>query len=303
MLRERILFTLKFFDLQHTPLTLLQLRDFLFNEPELIRASVDQNFEIVNSRQPLPAISEAQIVESLANDLSDQVEFDRGYYCLCGKKELIQQYFETMIFRQRREQLIARFISFLRFIPFVRGVAVGGSQTLGQSKANSDIDLLIILDANFLWLGRLLVTGYFQLTGHRRHGQKIANRFCLNHYLAGSREVLSERDPYNAMEYLRLQPKVFPETIASFVAQNLFWIQQFFPNARIPTVSNQSQPKFQLFLEKLFLNSFGRWLNQRLGLWQMTRIMRGTPAVANDTELSFHSRPRKLDFLTKVFRH
>jgi len=301
MLKDRILFTLKFFDLQNTPLSLAQLRDFLMNDPVALKNSVDEKYEIL-SDPGLPDVASAdEIKEVLEGELADAVESIKGLYCLRGRSGLIEQYFDTLVYRKKRDHLIKTYIPWLRFIPFVRGVAIGGSHTLGKAKKDSDIDLLIILDPEFLWLGRILVTGYFHLTGHRRYGDKIANRFCLNHYLAGPIAVDRERDPYNAMEYLRLQSQIYPQTVELFVRNNLPWIQKFFPQAILPSVGAHRPSRVQRFLEGVFRNSLGRALNTRLGRWQMKRIMRGEPAVAGQLELSFHSMSRKFEFLGKVF--
>lgn len=301
MLKDRVLFTLRFFDLQNTPLTLADLHIFLFNEPEVLRANLDGEFCVTKiGAKPGPVALE-EIKKVLETDLASAVEFDHGFFCLKGRRELIRMRFENLSFRQRRERIIRRFLPWLKFVPFVRGAGLGGSHALGSSGKHSDIDLLIILDPHFFWLGRLLVTFYFQISGHRRHGDKIANRFCLNHYLAGPLVVLTERDPYNAMEYLRLKPAVFPQMIEEFVGKNLFWIREIFPNAAVRNAAKQKKPGLQTGLEKIFQNFAGRWLNRLLGQWQMRRITRGEPAVAKETELSFHSKSRKLEFLSRFF--
>ena len=301
MLRDRILFTLKFFDLQQTPLTLIQLRDFLFNEPDALKQSVNENFEIQKDVNIPTEVNTDEILEILNSDLKSEVAMMNGYYCLVGRTEIIEQRLENDIYRIHREKIISRFLPGLRFIPFVRGVGVGGSQTLGSSKSTSDIDLLIILDPRFLFLGRMLVTGYFQLTGHRRHGQKIQNRFCLNHYLGGPIVVSDERDPYNAMEYLRLRGEIYSQPIAEFIQKNLFWMKKFFPNAKVEPWPEHKRSGLQSFLEKIFTNPLGVWLDQKLGNWQLKRIKRGEHAVASEIELSFHSKQRKFDFLGKIF--
>ncbi len=301
MLKDRILFTLKFFDLQNTPLTLSQLRDFLLNEPATLKSAVSSDFEINAPIALPPAATEAEIQQALV-ELSQEVEEQRGLYCLRDRAEIITEQLENASYRLKRERLVRMFVPNLRFVPFVRGVGVGGSQTLGHPKKESDIDLLVILDSQFFWLGRLLVTGYFQMTTRRRHGRFIADRFCLNHYLAGPIAVTDEKDPYNAMEYLRLRPEVYGENITAFVRQNEPWIRQFFPQAVISPGIKQNQSRLQRGLEKLFKNFLGRRLNASLGKWQMKRIRRGEPAVATEAELSFHSKQRKFEFLAKFFQ-
>jgi len=301
MLKDRILFTLKFFDLQNTPLTLQQLRDFLLNEPDTLRRQINSSFEITAPKALPAAVSENEIRQALV-ELSTEVEEQRGFYSLRDRTEIITEQLENANYRLKRERLVRRFVPNLKFVPFARAVGVGGSQTLGHPRRESDIDLLIILDTEFFWLGRLLVTGYFQATTRRRHGRFVANRFCLNHYLAGPIELAEERDPYNAMEYLRLRPEVYGQNITEFVRRNEPWIRQFFPQANVMPGKKQNQSRLQQGLEALFRNFLGRQLNAWLGRWQMRRIRRGEPAVATETELSFHSKQRKFEFLAKFFQ-
>ena len=180
MLKDRILFTLKFFDLQQTPLTLGQLRNFLLNEPAVFQSGLTPAFEFAKP-PPVPAAVSTDEIRQALVELSSQVQQQEGLLALAGRTELIREYGRNLKYRDHREALIRKFVPRLQLVPFVRGVGVGGSHTLGFPKPESDIDLLIILDPEFLFLGRLLVTLYFQLTGYRRHGAKIRDRFCLNH--------------------------------------------------------------------------------------------------------------------------
>ena len=98
----------------------------------------------------------------------------------------------------------------------MRGAALAGSQAQGVQKPGSDIDLLIIVEPKFLWLGRTVVTFYFQLLGTRRHGKKIADRFCLNHYLAGVKTIGELKNLYTAWEYAKLRPLIYEGAVTEF---------------------------------------------------------------------------------------
>src|SRR3989344_6078271 len=106
MLKDRILFTLKFFDLQNSPLTLSELGAFLFNEPEGLKANLNSEFEITNQSDLPSRASLDQIKSSIENELADSVEHDRGFYCLTGRSQLISDHFDNLIYRQKREKII-----------------------------------------------------------------------------------------------------------------------------------------------------------------------------------------------------
>ena len=289
MLKDRILATLKFFDLQDYPLTLLELHTFLLNDPAQTKSSLDENWELTMPPVALDEIITAdEILSCLQNECTNIVEFEKGFYCLLGRKEIITLRWRNYLFGIKRERLIKKYISGLRHVPFVRGVALGGSQAMGLNKEASDIDLLIITEENFMWLARTFVTFYFQILGNRRHGKKIANRFCLNHYLSKPKTVGQEKNLYKAMEYGRLRPLVYPEAIEVFQNNNADWIKNFFPNWTVLKQPRTAKSGLQKKLERLLNNKFGKWIERRLQSWQIARIKQGEFIFVTADELSFH---------------
>lgn len=301
MLEGRILATLHFFDLQHTPLTLFELHKFLLPELAGLRPNLNERFEVINESAP-SAVTMGETLKGLDTLIQEnKIVLLHGYYCLPGRESLITQRLSNYQHGIPREKLIRRFAPFLRHLPFVRGVAIGGSQAMGQQAPASDIDVLVITDPHFIWIARTAVTIYFQVFGVRRHGQKVANRFCLNHYVAGPHELDDERDPYNAMEYLRLRAIVYPSAIDEFLEQNEEWMRCIYPNTVLMPAGSERQSGLQAIFESILRTGFGRWLERRLGTWQLARIKTGEHAVATGEELSFHSKERKYQLLRQFF--
>ena len=281
MLKSKILSTLKFFDLQNLPVTLLELHQYLVGEGKV-------------------AIED--VLKCLDDECLNEIECIQGFYCLIGRKALVEKRLHNYSNGIFREKLTRRYAKGLKFIPFVRGAALAGSQALGQQKADSDIDLLIITDPEFMWLARTLVTGYFQLIGKRRYGKKIANRFCLNHYIAAPKEVSDYKNLYTAMEYLKLRPLVFAATIYRFQKNNRGWILELFPNAEF---INRDMTHFglQKALEKIFTNKFGYWLENKLKNWQLPKIrVEEEFIVVRDDELSFHPQSKQRELLERFYK-
>ncbi len=61
-------------------------------------------------------------------------------------------------------------------------VAICNTLSMYCSDEDSDIDLFIVTEQNRMWLVRVLITGIFQILGVRRHGKKVAKRFCLSFF-------------------------------------------------------------------------------------------------------------------------
>lgn len=305
MLKDRILETLRFFDLQEHAPTLLELHSFLLPEKNELQKNLDANFEILESADdvnPNIKVSVDLILACIGNECQFQIENQYGYYFFPGRSILAENRWKNYFFALKREKLIRRFIFALQYIPFVRGVALGGSQAMGRQSEGSDIDLMIITDKNFMWLGRTLVTAYFQLLGIRRYGGKIANRFCLNHYLAGTKLINQIKNLYSAMEYARLRPVIYSSVIVDFQKTNRDWILFCFPNWQEARSVEEKQSKIQKILETLFLNNFGAWLEKKLKSSQEPRIKKEKFIVVENDELSFHPNSKQVQLLNSFFK-
>jgi len=274
MLADQILKTLKFFDTQQLPLTLIEVWRFLLADDSADTASI-----------PLGRV--AQLLDIL--EQHGQVAPHLGYYCLPGRQLIVSQRLSNYKFGLVREQRIKHHRNWLRRIPFVRAVGLTGSQAFGEQKAESDIDLLVVTDERYLFLARLFITFYFQITGSRRYGKNIANRFCLNHYVAGSFEM-SGQSAYTALEYAKLRPVIGAFAIKHFKQKNVSWMKRFFPNAIFggPNVPYEDSSIAQRIIESIFDNRFGKYLESVAKKYQLGRIKTGDYIRVSDTELAFH---------------
>lgn len=303
MLDERILATFKFFDLQATPLTLLELHKFLLTEPKNLENLWTPRFELKNIDLPK---EEFVSVGGLFTALTDLVKRDllvqyEGYYALPGRLALINERLNSYGEAIKSERRIARYLPSLKYLPFIRGVAVGGSQALGRVRPESDIDLFIITESNRIWLARVFITIYFQLFLVRRHGQKIAKRFCLNHYVAGDKILTSDLNVYTAMEYGRLRQVVHKSVIDDFKDNNLNWISKVFPQMGYYCHLFHTEaylPKCTKLMERVFNKYlFADKLEKILGAWQLKRIKQDELILIAKDELSFHHAGKQKQLL------
>ncbi len=303
MLAQRIVDTLRFFDLQQLPLTSFEIHKYLIAEKNNLQTKLDDHFELESANTPQPSVVHMDTILTQLHILSREgkIVFDKGFYCLPEREKIIQDRLVNYLYGVKREKLVKKFLIPTRHIPFVRGIALAGSQALGQQKPDSDIDLLIITDSNYMWTARTLLSLWFQIFGVRRHGNKIANRFCLNHYLANSREVDAERNLYKAMEYTKLRPVVHASGIYSFQRANEAWIKQFFPNISFDQAALTNNTSMQQFFENFFTNSFGRWVERTLGNMQLKRIKQDQFVFVREDELSFHPGSKHESLLKGFF--
>ncbi|MBL8031345.1 MAG: nucleotidyltransferase domain-containing protein [Candidatus Doudnabacteria bacterium] len=290
MLEERILKTLRFFNIQKYAVTLLELHRFLIalSGPETAVR---------------PSVSPAEVLQGLESlRQAGKVAQQNGYYTLAGQEALFDLRWRGYRYGVWREKIIRRTMKGLACVPFVRGVALAGSQALGLQKAESDIDLLVITEPKWLWLPRTLVTAYFQILGIRRHGTNIANRVCLNHYLSGPKAMIVGHNWYTALEYSKLRPLVGAAFVAQFQERNRKWVCSLFPHAVPVRTSAVARPIAQGLAERVLTNAFGRYIERVLGNWQGKRIHKDEPHIIVEAdELSFHPKSKQ-DALLEEFK-
>lgn len=133
--------------------------------------------------------------------------------------------------KQKLWRKVRRFVPILRFVPGVRMVAVCNNLAFSEVSDDSDIDLFIVVHRGYLFSARLLVTALFQLLGVRRHGRKVAGRFCLSFFVDDSALDFSgiaiERDFYLARWIANLKPVIDDGVSEEFWKENS-WVNDFF---------------------------------------------------------------------------
>ncbi len=299
MLKNRILSTLKFFDLQDYPLTLLELHKFLVADWAELKQYTDPQGELVENHLPNLQVGVDEILFCIDNECQGQVENYLGFYYLPSRKEIVNLRLRNYYYGLKREKLIKRYTPGLKHLPFVRGVGLAGSQAMGQQKESSDIDLFIIVRPDYMWLGRTIITAYFQVLGKRRYGGHITDRFCLNHYVMGPKEITSLKNLYTSAEYLKLRPLNYPHSLWQFQKINEPWLKAFFPNIKLSHPDIEKASRAQDFLEKLLANRFGLWLDRVLKNWQLPQINTEKFIVVEDDELSFHPESKQQSLLAE----
>lgn len=172
---------------------------------------------------------------------------------------------------------LRKWMQWIQWLPFFRGLLIDGTLASKKATGASDWDVLVILKPNRIWIGRLIVSGFFQLMGKRRHGEKIKDRFCLNHFMTESGYIFEEQNEYSAKEIAWAIPIVGEKQAQKFFQLNNFWQNQFLPNFRPDRTTNhfllkadQSGQAVQVFLEGILEKFF---FMERLNLWLAKKMI------------------------------
>jgi hypothetical protein len=148
---------------------------------------------------------------------------------------------QTVSKRLKREKLSGeklkianRVTNWLKLIPTIKMVAVTGALAMKNSTKNDDVDLLIVVSKDRLWLTRLLSVFLVELVAQRRRpGDKmVRNKICLNMFLDEAHLMVpkKEQDLFTAHEVSQLKPLWERENIyQKFINLNQ-WYQKYLPN-------------------------------------------------------------------------
>ncbi len=139
-------------------------------------------------------------------ELSQYIGSKNGFYFLKNREMLYEIRCKRMKLADKRWKKARFVLRLLQSTPFVRGIFLSGSFAIGNIRQDSDIDLLIVAKKGRIWMCRFFVTFLLAILGQRRHGDKIAGKFCLNHYITEDSLKLNIPSLYNAQTYQSLVP-------------------------------------------------------------------------------------------------
>ncbi len=285
-LRERCLATIAYFDLFDYPLTLEELHRYLLGE------------------HPVPTELKLFLAEH-----SDIIGSQDGYYFLRGRDLIV-------VTRDEREKnslmlwkKVHRYLPLIQFVPFIRMVAVCNTLAINNATSGSDIDLFIVAKPGRLYFVRFLTVALFMFLGVRRHGTKIAGRFCLSFYCDETVMDLESiqsgpDDIYLPYWIMTMKPLYGRDTYEKFAKENV-WIAKYFGRT-LSLAHDFWSPNVLRFLawlkEFLWRGKFGDLIEKKLMASQMKRHQRnlsGLPSeasvVVSEHMLKFHNVDRRKD--------
>ncbi len=285
-LRERCLATLAYFDLFDYPLKLQELHDYFLGEQ--------------------PSLHELKI---FLDEHKDLISHQDGYYFFKGRNLIILTREERQKISRQYWKKVRRYLPFILFVPFIKMVGICNTLAINNAAKESDIDLFIVAKKGRLFFVRFLTVLLFGALGVRRHGNKIAGRFCLSFYTDDTVLNLEKiqagpEDIYLPYWILTMKPVYGPETYPQFVKENV-WIHKYFD--RSPSMTGHFLPKnilrfFAWLKELLWQGKWGDWVEKKLRSFQMKRHQRNltelpseASIVVNDHMLKFHNIDRRKD--------
>ena len=215
-MENAIIKTLSYFDLFNQPLTLKELRMFLWGKV----CENEKEFEI--AWQNLLATS--------------RIENSGEYYFLPGRLEIVSKRRKSSEATIGKLKIARRAAKLIRSVPFVRAIFACNSVGAGAATAESDIDLFVITAPGRIWIVRLFTNLILRFFGMRTYGERRADKICLsffvdfNHLNFSSWRVAND-DVYLAYWLYQLTALYDPDSHYERLLAANGWAREFLPNA------------------------------------------------------------------------
>lgn len=291
-LKESVYTALCFFDIFDQPLTLDELYDSLMGT------------------QP----SKEELIHFLSQQ--ENIQKKEGFYFLEGREKNLETRKNRTQTIQKFQKKVRRFLPFIQLVPYVRMVAVCNTLAMETANEQSDIDLFIITAPGKIFLARTLTTILFSLLGIRRHGKKIAGRFCLSFYMNENHLDLqkimkNQNDIYLLYWFRSLQPIYGKSMYKKFIHTNQWIVEKYFSiNKTWPIEKRLRTNKLfnglALFWEWILDHTFAHSLEKKLQEKHLKRHRKNlqklgpeSSVVVNETMLKFHNVDRREEFSQK----
>jgi predicted nucleotidyltransferase len=293
LIEKQILATIVYYDIFDYPLTSLEVFSYL------IEVGAGDSRKSENSM--------GDILECLENNamLKNRIDVKFGFFFLRGRSEIVAKRMERKKIADQKWKRAKRIFRIIQAIPFLRNIFVSGSLALGNSREDSDIDIMIVAEKGRIWTVRVLVTILTAVLGVRRHKKDTENKICLNHYITDQSLRIPFQSIYNAQSYIHLK-NVFDsegdkEIFEKFQIENN-WIRNYAVNYQSSELGTSRSVKrngairlFSGIFEYFLSGSFGDLLERKLSSIQSNKIKsnpffreKGGRVTINDDQLEFH---------------
>lgn len=307
-LKGNILATLAYYDVFDFPLKAEEVFNYLINFKHLY-----QNDETAK----LDTLSYLRI-EMVKKELDQlilnkTINYREGYFFLNDREYLVP-------LRQKREkiakhkwQITRRTVRWLGLLPYVRAIFASGSLAMSNTDELSDLDVLIVVKRDRIWLARFLILGLLAMLGVRRKGsdQIAPSKICSNHFITDKSLHIPLKSIYNAQTYSNLVPIYLTDRklIDEFKKENSWVLDYVFNWSKInlePIIKLGVARMVTGVFEKVLDFIVGNFLEKIVGNYQRQRIADNPitrqpngRVVFSDEQLEFHPHSIEKKIITK----
>lgn len=164
--------------------------------------------------------------DTLQGLIGETLSRNEGYVCWRGRKHLARVRRERSKTSLRHWPVARRYARWMRWIPFVRMVAVSGALALDNAQEEGDVDVFCVTDPNRLWLARLWLVPIARWT--RADDRFCPLDLCPNYLLTTETLRVERQNLFTAYETVQSVPIWGHDLYRRFRDANA-WTRRFLP--------------------------------------------------------------------------
>ena len=317
-LEKQILATIVYYDILDYPLTGFEVFLYLVKE--------NGNVSDVETRHclvPTEVIELLNTSEYLKKHLKQKLGFYflnvsnvETRHCLVSTdtKNIVQLRLNRKKIWDQKWKKARKIFWIMQVVPFSKLVMGSGSFSLGNTRKDSDIDLMIVAKKGRIWTVRTFFTLLTSFLGVRRHKNKTEDKICLNHYITDKSLRIPFESIYTAHLYCHIlsvynseeDRKLFRE----FQEENK-WMKKYLESYEFSNLEgfrSIKRNKILSFVSKLFefilSGKIGDYFERKMSEIQTKRIKKdplnmkkgGRITISND-QLEFHPNSHEANII------
>ncbi len=216
--------------------------------------------------------------------------FIKGEYILLRTGLWVDNKLKAEKVAVKKIKIAQNVVNLLSKIPSVEFIGLSGKLAMRYADKDDDIDLLIIVQKDTLWITRIIILTLLYILGHKRSpfDKDVSNKICVNMIIDNDNLALpfNERDLFSAHEIAQIKPLFSKNNCYSrFIKKNI-WVKFYLPNSIGESLLSFND---QIKLSKMgkILSLFNN-LTMKFQLWYMRN--KRTNEVVRKGYVRFHPR-------------
>jgi len=325
LLEKQILATITYYDILDYPLTGFEVFLYLVRENgnvsdvETRQCLVSTEIiELLNTSEYLKKHLEQKLgfyflkksentkrLHSSAETMEPADEIPPAPFAKGGETDIVQLRLNRKKIWDQKWKKARKIFWIMQIAPFARLVMGSGSFSLGNTRKDSDVDLLIVAKKGRIWTTRTFFTLLTSLLGVRRYKDKTEDKICLNHYITDKSLRIPFESIYTAHLYFPIlsvyDSKEDRKLFKKFQKENE-WMKKYLRNYGFSNLEGLRSIKrskilnlISKFSEFILSGKIGDYFERKMSEIQTRRIKKdplnmkkGGRITISDDQLEFH---------------
>ena len=290
-LEKQIIATVVYYDILNYPLTSFEIFLYLIKDTE--------------SKENKYLLSDIVELVDGSEFFKNNLDQELGFYFLKGRNKIVQERLDRKKIWDEKWKKSKKIFWIMQIIPFTKLVMGSGSFSLGNTRKDSDVDLMIVAKWGRIWTVRTFFTLLTSILRVRRYKDRTEDMICLNHYITDKSLRIPFESLYTAQLYYHILSIYDSEEdrkmFRKFQEENQ-WMKKYLENyefSQLEGLRSMKRNRILSFISKSFefilSGKIGDYFEKIMSKIQSNRIKKdplnlkkGGRITISDDQLEFH---------------